>query len=154
MSAAYDTPSQLERLLRQELALYREVLNLCQKQKEILQTSNPGDLLLLVNEKQQRIAKIEQLEHLAAPFKSQRERELDSWSAADRAKVDPLIRQLQDVLGQIVNLEDESRLLAEEKACAGRDKVHKIQTGKAMLSAYGKAVKNPGAIARYKDKNG
>ncbi len=153
MSANYDTPSQLERLLRQELALYREVLCLCQSQKDILEAKNSGDLLLLVNEKQQRINKIEQLERLAAPFKAQREKELDRWSADDRAKVDPIIRQLQDILGQIVNLEDESRELAERATQQGRDRVHKIQTGKAMLNAYGKASKIPN-ISRYKDKNG
>lgn len=153
MSAANNTPAQLERILRQELTLYKEVLNLCKTQKDILLAKNTGDLLHLVSEKQMRINKIEELERLAAPLKMRRENELERWSADERAQVDPLIRKLQDILGEIVVLEDESKMIAQEKTAEGKQSVQKIQTGKAMLNAYGKASKAPN-VARYKDKNG
>lgn len=152
MSSPDEVSVALEKLLRQELSLYREVRELSRGQKNLIEQNDSAALMQAVSEKQFRINKIAQLEQQAAPFKARRETELESWPDSARKRVDPLVRELQTLLGEIVALEDESRAAAEEKVTGSRDKVQKIQTGKAMLNAYGKAMK--GMVApRYKDKN-
>lgn len=157
MAAVSGTPDeiaqQLVRILRAELALYREMLGLSQQQKEHIEQNDSERLLRIITEKQSRIGKISALESEAAPLKARRDAELESWPQSARDLVDPLIIELQAVLTDIVTLEDEGRSAAEMLSKTSSKKVEKIQKGKAMLNAYGKVNKNVN-IARYKDKHG
>ena len=152
MATPEETAAALEKFLKQELALYREVLDLARNQKEYIIAANASALMQVISEKQYRINRIAEIEAEAAPHKRRREAELERWPQSARSRVDPLVRALQEVLGEIVTLEDESRAAAEGVVSTGREKVVKIQTGKAMLNAYGKSAKGLN-ISRYKDKN-
>lgn len=146
--------NELAVLLKRELALYKEVRDISQAQKDLIAQGNADALLHLINEKQIRIDKISLLENTAAPLKKKREHELDRWTNSARAKVDPLVRELQLVLAAIVGLEEESRNLVEAASNNSGQQVQKIQRGKAMLNAYGKAARGGGGAPHYSDKNG
>lgn len=143
----------LQRILRLEISLYKEVRELSRSQLDYIERSDSNGLMRVVGEKQNRIAKIEELEVQGLPLKQQREASLESWPQIARDMVDPLIRQLQAILTEIVALEDQARSAAENFTRDSGEKVRKIQTGKAMLNAYGKSLKG-GSFARYKDKQG
>lgn len=148
-----NTADQLEALLRRELALYTEVRDISNSQKALILQSDAGALMQLISEKQMRIERIAELETQAAPLKQRREVELDLWPAEARAKVDPLVRELQALLKEIVTLEEESRNLVESTNRRSSQQVARIQRGKAMLNAYGKAAQGGGISPRYSDHN-
>ena len=147
------TADELEALLRRELELYVEVREISRSQKDLILQSDANALMLLIAEKQTRLDRIAELEQSAAPLKQRREAELERWPAEARAKVDPLVRELQTTLGEIVSLEEESRALVESTNQRSSQQVARIQRGKAMLNAYGKAARGGGASPRYSDRN-
>ncbi len=145
----------LASFLKKELVLYREVYDLSLKQIEIINAKDSEKLLRIIDEKQMRISKINNIEAEAHPYKARREQELESWDAGVRATVDPYIIELREVLGKIVKVEEECQRAAEVATKSSSDQVVHIQKGKAMLNAYGKSVKSPVAQnPRLKDRKG
>ena len=148
------TADALEPLLKRQLELYIEVRDISSSQKELVLQGNVNVLMQVIAEKQSRLDKIAELERLATPLKRQREMELEHWPAEARAKIDPLVRGLQTTLGELVQLEDETRTLVENTQQRSSQQVAQIQRGKAMLNAYGRAARGGGSAPRYSNRNG
>ncbi|GHS90825.1 hypothetical protein FACS1894139_14060 [Planctomycetales bacterium] len=145
--------AELEVALKKQLTLFKEVRDISASQKQYIEAGDADTLMHLINEKQTRLDKIANIDLTAAPLKQRRDAELDRWSADARAHVDPLIRELQDTLGEIVKYEEECRELGNLSVSANTQKVGTIQRGKAMLNAYGKAARGGNGDARYANRN-
>ena len=159
MTLIPDSPAEIAQnlasFLRKELVLYREVYELSKKQKEFIDSRDNEKLMRIIDEKQMRINKISLIDKDASPYKEKREKELEKWDPGVRAVVDPYIIELRELLGKIVEVEEECKQVAENITKSSSQQVLKIQKGKAMLNAYGKTNRSPASnIPHYKDRKG
>ncbi len=145
-------PAQLEELLRRQLVLYREVLDLSRRQQDAIASKDTATLMAILADKQNRIQQIEPLERKAAPLKDEWAEAHEDWPENTREAIETVVGELRGVLGEIVELENAGKASLQESKDASGQKVQQMQKGKMMHKAYG--VPRPRPQARYKDRQG
>lgn len=147
--------AEMLRLLTDQRDIFARLREYAVKQLEIIATGDADALLKLLAEKQRLIERNETLKKEIAPFQTQWEGVRERVGLEVRRAVEAMFADLRGHVAAVVELENQASTQAQGARSRTGDQVQKMQTGKAMLKAYGarRSVAAP-PPARYHDKNG
>jgi hypothetical protein len=134
----------LDLLVRQQ-ERYRQMASLVSDQQRVLQGRDLDALLGLVDRKRALLEEIEDLERDLLPLKARWPELKAALGDAERAAVECALTEIKGLLGEIVRLEEEGRLLMEGRRSSAEDEVRRLLQRRRAQGAYGGA---PGAGGR------
>ena len=156
MSAAPRTAAgcarELAAAIAEQTRVCRVLADLSARQDAAIDDGDADALLRLLADKQRLIAEREGLDRAAAPLRSAWETLRDAASADVRAPVEGAWGELVEVMGELVRREEGARSKLEQRQSETGIRANRVQTGKAMLRAYGAALKHPDPSPRYQDR--
>lgn len=154
---ATDTPrecaAQMLRLLTAQRDLFAEIREQAEKQLTLIEAGDADALLRLLVQKQRLIDRNEAVNAELEPIRVRWDAVRDHAGPELRGPVEAAMTELRAHLTAVIDLENQAKTRAQGTQSETTAQVGKMQTGKAMLKAYGA---RPGAapVARFQDKNG
>ncbi len=148
-----DDFGQLAALLGEQLIQYQAVLDLSRQQNQAIAAGDTAGLMAILARKQQHIGEIDRLGTRAGPLRERWEERRESLPPERRRPVEEAVRQLREVLAQIVALEDQGQNSLRSGQQQTGQQIVKLQQGKALHKAYGGGKQLPPS-ARFQDRQG
>lgn len=147
--------NELARLLDAQVIVCRQILDKSRMQQELVEERREDDLLILLDGKQQLIEKHQKLSQSSVACREQWEQTArNSVGAEAHAKVEKAWNNLREVLDEIVQLEDASRAMLQDRKGEVSMDINKLQRGKIVNKAYGGSGMRPPPAARFSDQQG
>lgn len=145
---------QMLQLIGAQRDLFAKILDLSQRQLKLIEAGETDDLLRLLGEKQQLIARNEAINHVLVPLRPVWERQRENAGPRLRQPIEQTLEELQRLLTAVVELENRAQSQAQDAKEQTGQQVGRMQTGKAMLKAYGGATRRAAPpTARYHDNH-
>jgi hypothetical protein len=149
-----DCAARLAGLLDAQAEICRKILEQSRRQRELVIEMREDELLSLLADKQKLIEEQQKLADQARICRDEWETSARLVSGpAAQARVEAAWNGLRELLDGIVKLEDESRVLLQERKSRLSLDIGNVQRGKIVNKAYGGGF-HPPAAARYSDKRG
>ncbi len=128
---------QIEKLLEQEIDLYREILSLSKNQIELL-SPDPDEAVLaqVISEKEDRFQNIQQIDKEVAELAKR-----VSIEPHSDQNIEAQIQEIRSLLTDIVELEKEGNKQVFQMTQDLQNRISKMQTGRQVIDRYGSGRK-------------
>jgi len=141
--------SKLIQLLTQQQLLYRQLLQLAQKQRSLVDGSDPEMLLKVLAGRQRLIDRLTEVDRELQPLRADWQQVARSLPAEQRAQAQNLVESVKEILADILTRDEQ-----DTKALAGcrnevAGQIATASQGKRMNQAYAQAAAAP--ASRYFD---
>lgn len=154
LSSPQECAAQMLRLLGSQRDLFAQILDRARRQLQLIDTGDTDALMRLLGEKQRLIQQNETINRELEPVRRQWEQFRDAAGAGLRQPIEQAFEQLRGHIAEVVELENQAQARAEKAKSEAGAQVGRMQTGKAMLKAYGGARRAAPPDPRFHDKNG
>lgn len=135
-------------LLRRQQDLYKQLSTLAAQQSEFVRTGATEKLMTVLASRSRIIEQIEPLDKQIQPYRANWDATLTGMPEQDRAAVQSLMAEVQQMLANILKQDEEDRkLLMEQKEEVGAQ-INKTVTGVQLNRAYGVKQKFQGGGLR------
>lgn len=144
-----DFGDRLVHLLTQQQLLYRQLLQLAQKQRSLVDGSDPEALLKLLAGRQRLIDRLMGLERELQPLRADWQKMASSLPVEQRRQAERLVNSVKEILSDILarDEQDSDSLASCQQEVAGQ--IAGASQGKRMNQAYAQA--GAGSQSRYFD---
>lgn len=149
-----DKINQLIAGLLEEKKCYASILGLAKRQCEAIQKDNADALMKILREKQDIMAGISSREKIIAPIRAEWAVLKQSASAGQVLAVENAIKEIRELLEQVIKEEDSSRDVIKSKKEKVADTISKIQRGKKVNDAYSQSAKLLKNNNKFTDREG
>ena len=137
---AKNVGSNLIQLLAQQRLLCRQLKELAQKQRSLVDGNNPEMLLRVLAGRQRIIDRLSAIDRNLKPIRSEWQEISRSLPDQQRQEAQSLINEVQDILGDIIARDEkDTEALSQNQQKIGRE-IKKTQVGKKMNKAYGQSA--------------
>jgi hypothetical protein len=128
--------TRLIELLQRQVALYEQLAVMSRRQRDLIATDDPQDLLALLGQRRQVVSGLAALDGQLAPLQVYWREYRDEMPAAERRTVEALLQQASTTLKNVLaaDAEDAQRLVAR-KENTGRE-MNQLNTGRQAFNAY------------------
>ena len=107
---------ELMELLRRQRDSYRDLRRLAERQRRLISEDHPGDLLLLLAQRQKLTREIVEMGQQLAPARQSWSATRESLDPAERREAEQMLAEASGLLGRIIaDDEQDARLLAARK---------------------------------------
>jgi predicted nuclease with TOPRIM domain len=128
----------LVRALSGQRGLYVQLLALARQQSQFVATGETEQLMEVLSARSRLIEQVGPLDKELQPFKGRWQEVLDGLAAADRAKVAGLLKEVQQLLADILAQDEiDKESLQKQKSEVGVQ-INRTVTGAALAKAYGR----------------
>ncbi len=130
-------PEMLVTRLRRQLGLYHRLKRLSQRQRDLITSDHPQQLLVLLAERQKLVDELTSLNQSLVPFQEYWRKNHESVTPSLRRQADQLLKEAAEALQSILKIDDEdARILAARKAQAA-EQVASLAVSRQAFRAYG-----------------
>lgn len=146
------TDKELRELLEyfgREQACYTALLDLSRRQKRIIEEGEVDELLRLLGQKQNMLARVGEVETLLAPYKRNWRTLRQTLDDNDRQVLDLALATVEELLAELIALEKESEQLLVERRDLARVELESAARGGNAHQAY--RAKTPAEPVRILD---
>jgi hypothetical protein len=127
----------LTRVLSAQKAIYMQILSLAHQQSQYVATGESESLMTVLGARNRLIEQVVPLDSELQPFKGRWQEVLDGLPDADRASVGPLLKEVQQLLSEILETDERDKeSLVRQKTVVGTE-IKRTVTGAALNRAYG-----------------
>ncbi len=130
------TPADLRSGLDRQRELYRRLFAHAVRQRDALRSGDTAALLPIVEEKRSLLAAGEEVDRALAPWRERWAELRGHLDADDRAGVDALVGQVEEVLRALLAIEEECTRMVEEGLTVTRGEIQKVTDARKLQSAY------------------
>ncbi len=123
-------------LLQRQVAYYEQLAGMSRRQRDLITTDDPQDLLALLGQRRQVVSSLTALDAELAPLQVYWRAHRDEMPDAERRVVETLLQQASTTLKHVLeaDAEDAQRLVAR-KANTARE-MNQLNTGRQAFDAY------------------
>jgi len=134
-----DLGSELIRLLTQQRLLYRQLKELAQKQRPLLDGANPEMLLRLLAGRQRLVDRLAEIARQLKPLREQWQQIAAGLPAEQRAEAQGLVGEVQAILGEILARDEEDTRVLQQQQAKVAAELQGATAGRRMHQAYGQS---------------
>lgn len=128
----------LVRVLSAQKGLYAQILSLAKQQSQYVATGESEALMTVLGARSRLIEQVVPLDAELQPFKGRWQEVLDGLPEGDRLVVGPLLKEVQQLLSEILETDErDKKSLVRQKEAVGTE-IKRAVTGAAVARAYGK----------------
>lgn len=127
---------QLTELLTQQRDLYRQLREMAKGQASAIETDQPEALLRVLAQRQRLITELNEINAHLEPFRSRWDELRQSLDAAERIRATDLVREVQDLLGEILRQDEADSQTLEHKSADARKQAASATVGQRVNAAY------------------
>jgi hypothetical protein len=136
--AAGSVGGTLVRVLSAQKGLYAQILALARQQSQYVATGESEALMAVLGARSRLIEQVVPLDAELQPFKGRWQEVLDGLPENDRSVVGPLLKEVQQLLSEILETDERDKeSLVRQKEAVGTE-IKRSVTGAAVARAYGK----------------
>ena len=136
IDATRDSVSDVLGLLDRQVSLYGKLETLAQKQRALITNEDTAPLLKVLAQRQRLTTALQEINDQIAPFRSDWPRFKQSMAPIDRARVEELVRQANERLGNLLDQDEQDvRMLSARKQRVG-SMLKGVCSGKQAIAAY------------------
>ena len=144
MTLASDELRQIVGKFERELEIYTGLRDLSRGQMAVIdREAGPEDLLEILGRKQALINELDSLERELRPFKEKWHRVRESLAAEYRTQIEQVVRNMQGILAELLDLEEEGREKLQQQQEEVAEKIREIGKGKQAHDAYAAGQSRP-----------
>jgi hypothetical protein len=129
--------ARLQEFLERQRVCYEVVRDLGREQSAAIEAGDTSALLKILARKQEAMQQVAAASAEGDDLLAAWEREKDGVPADERARVEETHRQVKEILGEVLELEEQGRSALQAKTGERGKKIAGLQKGKQMLKAYG-----------------
>ncbi len=127
----------LTRVLSMQKTIYVQILALAHQQSQYVASGASESLMTVLGARSRLIEHVVPLDAELRPFKGRWQEVLDGLPDADRAVVGPLLKEVQQLLAEILETDERDKeSLVRQKTVVGTE-IKRTVTGAALNRAYG-----------------
>jgi hypothetical protein len=128
----------LVRALSGQRGLYVEILDLARKQSQFVASGETEELMGVLAERSRLIDQVAPLDRELPPFKGRWQEVLDGLAPADRATVAGLLKEVQQLLADILAQDEMDKASLQKQKTDVGSQLQRTVTGAALAKAYGR----------------
>jgi hypothetical protein len=119
-----------------EQACYTSLLELSRQQRLLIEDGQMDALLSVLGHKQQILGQVSEIEMRLRPYKENWDIVRTELSGDDRGIVDAALSTVEELLGELIEIEKESEQLLVSQMTTVRQELQEVTTAKGVHSAY------------------
>ena len=128
----------LVRTLSGQRGLYVQLLALARQQSQFVSTGETEELMGVLAERSRLIDQVAPLDKELQPFKGRWQEVLDGLASTDRAKVAGLLKEVQQLLADILAQDELDKASLQKQKSEVAVQINRTVTGAALAKAYGR----------------
>lgn len=136
----------VERLLDGQARLYKELELLSARQGELIDAQKTDELLTLLGEREEILARIQTLNDAISPVRARWQEFLSSLDTAQRGRVGVLVDQITTLIEHIAQRDREDRQRMESTRDRVAEELAGLDRTRRAAGAYGARVNAPGPL--------